>query len=429
MSLVLETLPLRSNVPAWRCLNPEDQLLYLTGFPEIRPGDCPPLAQLAHGVKDWNRFLQKAVGHRLIIRLHRFLKPRDAAAVLPAGVWEKIQAESFRAQAHTLALEGELAALLPLLNRKGIEALLLKGAAFLQTVYRDKPVRFFTDIDFMVRPEDLAGTEEILAALGYQRFSRSCFPSRWHEEEVGSRFRRHGITFVHPAKGTCLEPHVETFDEADPFQLKPGLLWEEAEPVSVRGSRALLPEANRHLAYLLLHLAKHIGADQNYFGWYLDLDAYLRFHEGALDGGRCWEWIRSNPKAENVLEILGFLREQFSTPLPHELARLIAQKAVSPLSPQSVFPSARKSELALFRENHWVDRREWVLSCFKRVHGPWKKGIFILRWIFPDPEYLETKYLAQSLAGRWLAYARHLAATTAKGVGLALYAARKPLGR
>lgn len=341
--------------------NSIDRLLYLSALPYHNEVARETLAHLLASVTDWDSFLQKVFTHRLPLRFYSFLKRNGASALIAPEEWKKIDRAFRLAQFHVMAHEAELETLLPRLGEAGIDVLLLKGVALLQTVYREKPIRFFSDLDLMIHRETLEDAQAILRDLGYRNYSCSHFPSEWHRRELEPYLNQNAFTWTHPERKINIDLHTEAFGDENPFSLPPDWLWEGARPAKILGARAFLPHPNRFFLHLLLHLAKHIGMRQNFLGWYSDLDEYLRYYEGKIDARFCWQLIEKSPRTSKILEILAFLHSNFSSPLPVEFSRLIQERSVEPFSLQSIFRPGHQLDLSTFNATDWSDRREHFL--------------------------------------------------------------------
>lgn len=405
-------------------LNAEDQLLYLCSLP--RPNDLgrETLTFLSARIQNWDRLLEKVAYHKLQPRFYSFLKRNDAPAFLDPPVWRKIESAYRWAQAYVMAHEGELGILLPLMNWALIPVLLLKGAALLQTVYREKPIRFLVDLDLLVHPRDLDRVKTILQTAGFHA-RLDHLPSQWHEQQVYSGPERVHFPFVHPERKIYLDLHLEAFEPPSPFHLKPDWLWEGARLIPLGPSQAFLPSPTNLFLHLLFHLAGHAAAQQNVFGWYLDLDECLRFFAEQIDGRLVREVIGSSARRDELLKILALIDYYFSSPFPEEIKSLLGEGEVKPPPLEVIFSSSEKSELAIFNHPEGLNRREQFLSYWGQVSGFRKKSLFLLRWLLPDRDYLEKKYPFRTFREKGVAYLKHFVTLLLKGISLGGYVLKK----
>ena len=109
---------------------------------------------------DWRRFIALAEHHRVIPLVYRRLAPySDHLPVPDFAALRSIYEEN---ALKTLRFTGELVRILKHLESEGIRAMPYKGPALAQILYGDVTARQFSDLDFLVRPEDAAKAAEIL---------------------------------------------------------------------------------------------------------------------------------------------------------------------------------------------------------------------------------------------------------------------------
>lgn len=132
------------------------------------------------------------------------------------------------------------------LTEAGIIPLLLKGAALVETHYRDPGQRPMRDLDLLVRPTDLDRAESVLEQLGFRRRRT---PGRERSEDA--YYQR---SYVRGPER--VELHMALCDESR-YPVDVAALWSRARSVSWRGTTALTLDEADHLAYVALHAALH----------------------------------------------------------------------------------------------------------------------------------------------------------------------------
>jgi hypothetical protein len=127
----------------------------------IRPAEC----ELPAGDAEWNAVLPLALAHGVGPLLFAKLRER----VLPVQARDQLRhvylSNSFRNE----KLLAEQQRILNAFSKKSLAAWSLKGPQLSQQLYGDPAVRQVTDLDLLIRPEDLAACDELLHSLGYTR--------------------------------------------------------------------------------------------------------------------------------------------------------------------------------------------------------------------------------------------------------------------
>ncbi|HYY72675.1 MAG TPA: nucleotidyltransferase family protein, partial [Candidatus Bathyarchaeia archaeon] len=116
---------------------------------------------------DWHRLLLLAEAHGVLGQLAACLNNETQLAMPPEI--KRTLAERRRAQNFlTLRLTAELFRLLELFDKQKIVALVIKGPALAAQAYSDPSVRYYGDLDLLVRQRDIRRATELMIASGYE---------------------------------------------------------------------------------------------------------------------------------------------------------------------------------------------------------------------------------------------------------------------
>ncbi|MGK0276500.1 MAG: hypothetical protein ACI9N0_002894 [Ilumatobacter sp.] len=160
---------------------------------------------------------------------------------------ESLSNQALLAAQRSVALEARCGAVVELLDNAGIATRVLKGLAVAQLDYPDPALRLTSDIDLLVKGDDIHRAIDRLAAFGFER----------HFDEPFDGF---DTTL---GKGAALEgPNRFVIDLHRTLalgyygvRLPVDLLWENPDHIDMAGVRAcVLPKAER-FAHAALHLA------------------------------------------------------------------------------------------------------------------------------------------------------------------------------
>jgi hypothetical protein len=117
---------------------------------------------------DPTRLIFHASAHGILpLVAHRILEG-TAAASLPPSFRAQLERDRDDALRHGLALEGFAATLADRLEDGGIPALLVKGPGLARQLYGEPGLRSATDVDVLLRKEDLQTAGTVTAGLGYR---------------------------------------------------------------------------------------------------------------------------------------------------------------------------------------------------------------------------------------------------------------------
>ncbi len=128
-------------------------------------------------VNDWSAIIHAAEAHGLTPLLCHRLVTAAADLIEPDLLTAaRIVLESRQAAAE--AAVAELDAILSNLAQSGIVAIPFKGPVFGMQAFGDPALRGFRDLDFLIRPDDIAATLRALAGLGYRSTVADLSPRR-----------------------------------------------------------------------------------------------------------------------------------------------------------------------------------------------------------------------------------------------------------
>jgi hypothetical protein len=187
------------------------------------------------------------------------------------------------------------------LAEKGIRAIVLKGAALLNTVYKDIALRPMEDIDVMVRPENIHDLKEILEQMGFLQntsypysFQRGILSVDIHFDFLSS----HRISSRREVMDICRE-HV--WESAVPFDSKPAL-------------RRL--SINNHFLALSFHLLKH---RYDRLIWFVDIAESILKYESALNWSNLIHYAGQVKGDRILLYVLILMKHLIGGFLPEEV--------------------------------------------------------------------------------------------------------------
>ncbi|HHT9155680.1 MAG TPA: nucleotidyltransferase family protein, partial [Candidatus Tripitaka sp. YC43] len=141
-----------------------------------------------------------------------------------------------------------------LLSTLGVPAILLKGAALVPTVYKDKSLRWMGDVDILVRTVDMPEVDNTLNLLGYKSTPmpyspqlQKCTKCLMYEKNDSPLYIDVHWHLVNP---TILKYVYEEKVNID-------RLWQEAVPVRIGQVNALCLAPHHQLLHLSEHAMKH----------------------------------------------------------------------------------------------------------------------------------------------------------------------------
>src|SRR6266702_2332708 len=336
-----------------RPLDPESELLLCCA--RTRPDDrtAERIRALMFEPLDWDWLLRTARPHDMLPLLHRHLSasPENIPAPVLAALSDGFKV-SIR---QSLRLVGEMLQLLGRFAERRVVAVPYKGPTLAARCYGDLSLRPFRDLNFLVRPQDLAPARQVLAADGY-----APSPPRTPRQEAAIHTTWREDAFWRDAD--AVELHWAFAPREFPLPLDLDDVWARLEPLPL-GRTPIRTLCAEHLLFVLCtHGAKHCWER---LGWICDVAELLRSTPGLdLDGGL--ERARDLGVHRMVLLAFRLARDLLDAPLPGTVARRVqGDGAVARL--------ADHVESALFRHVPSPPRDRAELSPFHlRARERWR---------------------------------------------------------
>jgi putative nucleotidyltransferase-like protein len=255
--------------------NENKLLLYCTRtkIPEYTLNEVKSLVTLP---LNWEGVLKSAHWHGSAPLLYQNLK---SISGIPQGVMDQLKRAYYKNMARNMYLYAELRRILERFSDKGLDVIVLKGAALAEIVYGDIALRQMGDIDLLVRKEELAYAEEIMSSLNYSTYMDSKSQQFYRQNHF------HLSPYVHRDKSIMVEIHHHIINH--PFHINIDKWWERARETEIADCKALSPSPEDMLLHLCLHLFNH-GYNKSLLRGICDISETLRYYEDGLN----WTRIR-----------------------------------------------------------------------------------------------------------------------------------------
>jgi hypothetical protein len=247
---------------------------------------------------DWERAVAVLSSHRLLALVHQTVG-EDLLSGAPASVLTRLRAEVRATFVQNGFAMGALDVLLAAFEWEGVEPIVLKGAALLNTVYPSLGARPMVDVDLLLKRGDQARALAVLDALGHRRTLEG---DAWN----------------------CVDSHGTRFDVVHRFRLFEHLplesLVERPRPEFLKRESIATLEPNAMVVHLVVHMNGHRRGIGHLLAWFVDVARFLHANGARVDaarlapllpGGEAWTWL---------LRTFAFLHGEFGVPIPPSLA-------------------------------------------------------------------------------------------------------------
>ncbi|MEK6281546.1 MAG: nucleotidyltransferase family protein [Acidobacteriota bacterium] len=297
-------------------LSPEISLLLACGRTLVNEEVTDRIRRLAQGPLDWNSLIKSSLGHGLMPLLYENLKA-TASDLVPQAHLDRLKDFYEKNAARNIFLTGELIRILNLFESEGLAGMPYKGPSIAVSIYGQLGLRQFSDLDILVRKQDVWRCQQLLISLGYQphfNITRRQLPAFLKLGYVQMFTRDNGLSVV--------ELHWGIVSRFFMFSLDTDRFWSRLRHMDLMGKRVLAPTPEDLLLILCVHGAKDLW---NRLEWIAGIAELVRSHRD-LD----WEAARKLAKesgAERILFLgLYLARQLFDAELPDSIVRRTADE-------------------------------------------------------------------------------------------------------
>lgn len=278
--------------------------------------------------ENWNEFIALSKSHNLSNLLMGFLVRNDLIDFVPSNQIKELREKNRQNAIQNIYLLQEAEIILKQFRVSAIEVIGLKGVYLLDNIYEDISMRSMSDLDLMLKKEDIPEAIEILKKLGYKLSTY-----------FDIRDKNIDIKHVPPMiknNNLYLEIHWTLLEENEPFAIDIDGLWARAVPAKIAGVDAFALSLEDLILHLCLHLTYQHHLQNGLHGLY-DIALVLEQRQSEIDWNafvdRAKEW-----HAERVVALTFHLLEDLmGIKIPPYIYPHLLQKPV----PQNILDQSK----------------------------------------------------------------------------------------
>jgi hypothetical protein len=318
----------------------------------------------------WDDVLSLARASHLLARLAAEAQAHGLSDRLPSGVRGQFAGATAVAAHHERKVRWELNRIERALKHLRFPLLLLKGAAYVAACLPAARGRLVSDIDVMVRRNDLDAAETALERAGWRPIKLDPYDQRYY------RTWMHELApLVHSQRGTVVDLHHTILPRTSRLKPDPAKLWSAAQPLGTGPLRVLAPPD------MVLHSAAHLFHDGDLRLSLRDLvdiaDLLGHFKKSERD---FWPRLVSRAAELNLgrplFYALRYCRRLLSIAIPESVSSVATRygpplpivEAMDRVVPRAFFAGSlggagdRSAAMLLYIRSHWLRMPPWLLA-------------------------------------------------------------------
>jgi len=196
---------------------------------------------------DWKCVIEFAISQQVAPLIYYNLKQYKKQDLIPSKYFAILKKKYIAAYAWNVVIFDEMKLVLELFQQAGIAAVVLKGPALLDVVYKDWGVRKTSDIDLLVRMENLNRAQVLLLEHNYFSVSETSLNSD------GTPISHHMAGIRRTYFSPSIELHWTLRSNNKLLHLDIDAIWKRAKPGKINNTDVLLLSPEDMILHLCIH--------------------------------------------------------------------------------------------------------------------------------------------------------------------------------
>lgn len=218
----------------------------------IRPSaGIMEIQELLSDRTDWKDFQERAYAHRIAPLVYWNLKKLNLLATFPKPVSRNLEMAFVYTSRINIMIGEELKKIIKIFNEREISFIILKGHAFIETIYNKNPgIRPLKDTDLLLRKDDVKNAFSVLNEMGYELYEG-------YQAEAWYWNRHFHLPFQKKGKNTTfhVEIHWHLIEPDIPVKFDIEAFRNRAVEIDYLGAKANILHSEDALLYLIWHSA------------------------------------------------------------------------------------------------------------------------------------------------------------------------------
>lgn len=207
----------------------------------------------------------------------------------------ELRRDYFVTAARNTILYSEFNRVVKELGERQIDVIVMKGAALAELVYPDIGIREMSDIDLLLKTDDLEKANDVLEKMGYTAIDLSFFDGVDNENNYLTTRDYRSRNPMHPS--FHIHWHLVNSSIPAPYAkaVKMDQIWKDAVPSKIAGAGVLCMSPHHFLVHLCEH-AMRVTHSASKLIYLLDIATLVSIYESVLD----WRKIISTSREFSV---------------------------------------------------------------------------------------------------------------------------------
>ena len=333
----------------------------------------------ANSKLNWKYLLNISLKYGISPVFYQKLKNTSLKTQIPEDIFLKFKHSYLHTFSSNLKRYNEISSFLTELQNNKIRAILLKGGALAEIIYQDIGLRMMTDIDILVKVEDIEQAEKILKSLGFLQ-------TTIYSSKLSHKLKLHH-QISYKKNNLMIELHWNILASHHRFEVNINEFIENSKEISIQNKKSYIFSPENLLQHLSLHFSHHINTKEFRLSWLLDIYKVLQFYKEKID----WKYLYENSKkygfAQIIFENLYLANKYLDAPVEKSFFNHFTQNSIN-------FTFEENFLYFLYEPNKKLKLTAnfSYLKKIKKIKGTHYKILYLWQELFPQKKFLKNQY-------------------------------------
>lgn len=341
-------------------------------------------------IKDWQKLYQILTRTQTALFFYKNLLDTNRKNDVPLFFIKKLKKEYVKNCIRNAKKRHDYIILKTALESKGVKIIPLKGIYLNQFVYKDSGVRPMSDIDVLLKKEDIEKVKEIILSIGWD-VKVAVYKSRSLEKI--SKDTHHHLNAITTGI-TIIEPHLGIHSLLNAYNVNINDYWNRSITVGETTFVSSYLNKTDFLQHLCLHAFSDLKNSVLKLRNFVDIIEFVKKNNNEID----WELLlKTSYKYKCLIEVRHVLKiciKYFNLQIDHEIKAWKEGKDVDfdieRLFLNMIIPNYYSKIIFI---NYKIKAR---LACYKKTKNVKEIIDLTLGFVFPSPVYIYTQFNEQN---------------------------------
>ncbi len=360
-------------------LTSEDKLILSGSKLHLTENDIQQMEDLISSVTNWKRFTDMAIQNGVGPSTHKNFSLVNNLNLIPEKSLSRLKQTYYRSLSRNMILYEYFRNAVDVFSKEGITVIALKGIFLAEIIYQDIGLRQMSDIDLLIRKEDIEKCRKLLLDMGYKytEFYKSDFIKEFDN-------KKHLPPLI--LNGVSIELHSKIHLDALGFSVNIDDYWKRSQQVMLSNISVHSLSIEDLIQHLCLHLNEHFNEGNPQLSSFVDISEVIKKYSSKIN----WDFLLESCNLYNcsniVFKYLLLIEKYFHIVIPGCILQKV--NANIDLRTEKLFIYYLQN----FRKNAPLGIVNMNIEAFSNIRGFKNKTIYLFNDFFPSRTFMYRRY-------------------------------------